>query len=54
MDIGPFWVTVDNSWSSAFPNPSKRADQHRRLCGLFVAEAMDADEQALAVPGGDP
>ena len=30
----------DPTWSWAFPDPSKRAEQHRRLWGLFVEGAM--------------
>ena len=30
----------DPTWSWAFPNPSLRAEQHRRLWGLFVDGAM--------------
>ena len=30
----------DPTWSWAFPNPSLRAEQHRRLWGLFVEGAM--------------
>ncbi|MEO8108298.1 MAG: GNAT family N-acetyltransferase [Actinomycetes bacterium] len=30
----------DPTWSWAFPDPSRRAEQHRRLWGLFVEGAM--------------
>src|SRR5674476_1085532 len=30
----------DPTWSWAFPDPSLRAEQHRRLWGLFVDGAM--------------
>jgi ribosomal protein S18 acetylase RimI-like enzyme len=30
----------DPTWSWAFPDPSRRAEQHRRLWGLFVAGAL--------------
>jgi ribosomal protein S18 acetylase RimI-like enzyme len=30
----------DPTWSWAFPDPSRRAEQHRRWWGLFVAGAM--------------
>lgn len=30
----------DPTWSWAFPDPAKRAEQHRRLWGLFVKGAM--------------
>jgi GNAT superfamily N-acetyltransferase len=58
--VGAFYD--DPTWSWAFPDPTKRRSQHRRLWRLFVEGAarypsvwLNADETATAVwipPGG--